>query len=216
MPGVPTPEITRPAPPLDPRERRQLGWLLIGSSLALLALIAVAVVTEHSARTPLIRVGQPAPDFALPSTDGGLQSLAALRGRPVLLAFVPSVICDFCRAQLRALQAALPDLRARGVAVLAISTDTSATQRAADNRLELDFPLLSEAPVAGQHPVGSAYGVYHLQPQPHPGPVDANAIVVVDPAGVVRAVRAEPGRSIAPPEILALLDTALGPTGGGR
>ena len=172
-------------------------------------------MTERSARTPLIAPGQPAPDFSLPSVDGGVQSLGALRGRPVLLALVPSVICDFCRDQLRAIQAALPELCARGVAVLAISTDTSATQRATDDRLDLDFPLLSEAPTAGQHPVGSAYGVYQLR-QPHAGPVDANAVVVVDEAGIVRGVRAESGRALSAAEVVALVEAALGPGGAGR
>jgi peroxiredoxin len=88
---------------------------------------------------------------------------------------VPSVLCDFCREQLRALKEVLPEPQARGVVVLGSSTDTHSTQRAVDERFDLDHWLLSEAPTAGQHPVGSAHGVYHLH-QPHPGPVDANAL----------------------------------------
>jgi peroxiredoxin len=102
----------------------------------------------------------------------------------------------------------LPELRARGVAVYAISTDEGAVQRAAVERLGLDYPILAEAPTVGEHPVGSAYGVYHL-PQAHPGPVDANAIVVVDSRGTVRAVRVQPGQAMSAAEILSLITGAL-------
>ena len=42
-----------------------------------------------------------------------------------MLAFVPSVLCDFRRQQLRELDQAVPVLAARGAQVLAISTDCS-------------------------------------------------------------------------------------------
>ena len=198
---------------LNARERYQLRLLLIASMVILVVLVIAGVVAERSARTPLVQVGQLAPEFTLPSTDGNRVSLAAQRGRPVVLAFVPSVQCDFCREQQRALQAALRELRARGVVVFVISTDTPTVQRTTVNDLALDYTILSEAPTVEQHPVGSAYGVYHL-PQRHPGPVDANAIVVVDAAGIVRAVRVQSGQSMTAIEIRDLVSTALGPNGG--
>jgi peroxiredoxin len=199
---------------LDARERYQLRLLLIASTIVLTILVIAGVVVERSARTPLVQVGQLAPEFTLPSTEGNRVSLAAQRGHPVVLAFVPSVQCDFCREQLLTLQAALPSLRARGTGVFAMSTDTPAVQRIAVNDLALDYPILSEAPIVEQHPVGSAYGVYHL-PQRHPGPVDANAIVAVDATGIVRAVRVQIGQSMIAAEIRDLVSAGLGPKGGG-
>ncbi len=195
-------------------ERRQLGRILVASAVTLIALVAVGVAVERSTRTPLVRVGQRAPGFTLPSTHGGTLSLSSARGRPVVLAFVPSVHCGYCREQLRAIQGVLPELRKRGAVVLAVSTDTQAVQRAVASDLGLTYPLLSEAPTTGQHPVGSAYGVYHLDGQ-HPGPVDANSFFVIDEEGIVRAVEVRPGRVLAGPKILTLVDEGLGLDGGG-
>lgn len=139
--------------------RRSPSWVRLALCLGVVALTGLAatgLVVERTARTPLVRVGQPAPDFVLPSSDGGERSLAAERGRPVLLVFVPAMRCADCIAQLRAVQEALPTLRGRGVVVFAISVDTDAFQRTAVADLRLDYPLLSEAPTYGHHPTSSA------------------------------------------------------------
>ncbi len=201
-------ELVETTLPLADRDRRRLGMLLSASSVMLLVLVLVGMVVERSAHEPLVRVGQPAPDFTLPSTSGGRVSLVQARHRPVVLVFVPSVRCDVCREQLRVVQAVLPRLQGRGVLVFAISTDTPASQRAAAMELGLTYPLLSEAPTVGRHPVGSAYGVYHY-PEEHSGPVDANGIVVIDGAGIVQAVRVQPGRIMTEDEILATVQAAL-------
>lgn len=200
---------------IDTRAQRRRGLVLVVATLTLSLLVVAGVIVERSARTPLVQVGQVAPGFSLPSTNGGIQSLAAARGRPLILAFVPSVQCDFCRAQLRALQAALPDLHTYGAAVFAVSADTPAVQRAAAAELGLAYPLLSEGPTVNQHPVGSAYGVYHLR-QRHPGPVDANAIVVIDANGIVRAVRVRPGQQMSAANVLDIVDEAIGSEGGAK
>jgi peroxiredoxin Q/BCP len=198
---------------LSAGERQRLRLLLSVSITILLGLVGLGVVTEHSARTALVQVGQMAPDFSLPATSGENESLAKARGHPVVLAFVPSVLCEFCQEQLDQLNQAAPALRERGVLIMAISTDTPAVQRTVAGQVDLRYPILSEAPIAGQHPVGSAYGVYHL-PQRHPGPVDANAIIIIDETGIVRAVQVQPARPLSESRILALVDEALGPRVG--
>ncbi len=208
-------ELVETTLPLADRDRRRLGMLLSASSVMLLVLVLVGMVVERSAHEPLVRVGQPAPDFTLPSTNGGVVSLAHAGHRPVVLVFVPSVRCNLCREQLQAIQTVLPDLQGRGVLVFVVSTDTTASQRAAAMELGLTYPLLSEAPTVGRHPVGSAYGVYHY-PEEHSGPVDANGIVVIDGAGIVRAVRVQPGRLITGDEILTIVRRALDRPGGDR
>lgn len=94
--------------PLSVRQRTRLGFLLVASVITLAVLATSGVVTERSAHTPLIQVGQRAPGVALPSTSGSTASLAKVRGHPVLLAFVPSVLCDFCREQLRTFRRSSP------------------------------------------------------------------------------------------------------------
>jgi len=184
-------------------------WLLVAVSLCLLSVLAISgLIIERNTHTPLVRVGAIAPDFRLPATTGRVQVLDTTRGHPVVLAFVPSVHCAFCQQQLLTLEAALPALQARGIEVFAISTDELPIQQAAVVDLKLTYPLLSEAPTIGQHPAGSAYGIYHLTA----APVDANTLIVIDAQGVIRAVRVQPEQTITKIEILALVSTSLGIT----
>ncbi len=213
MPEAHGPAQEHSSVPLSVHHRHWLGVLLVVAVITMMTLVTSGVVAERSAHSPLIRVGQRAPDFVLPSTSGSVESLDRARGHPVMLAFVPSVLCDFCREQLRTIQAVLPQLHARGVIVFAISVDTLAVQQAAVAHLGLSYPLLPEAPTMGQHLVGSAYGVYHVA-QGNSAPVDANAIFVIDAREIVRAVRVEPERALTAPEILALVNSAFDLTQG--
>lgn len=203
----------------EPRRRQRpplLGLLLVAALITLTALFTDGVVTESLAKTPLVATGQPAPDFALPSTDGGKASLASLRGRPVLLVFVPSVLCHWCRDELRNVQAALPQLTMKNVAIFAISTDETVVQRSTVTSLGLAFPFLGEAPTSGEHPAGSAYGLYHSPRRADTGPVETNALVAIDAGGVVRAAQVRPEQSFDEAEILSTVAAALAPGGGSR
>ena len=70
---------------IDTRAQRRRGLILVVATLTLSLLVVAGVIVERSARTPLVQVGQVAPGFSLPSTNGGIQSLAAARGRPLIL-----------------------------------------------------------------------------------------------------------------------------------
>lgn len=189
--------------PLMKQQRRRLVFLLATATMTIVALAVAGVAAERTARTPLVSIGQSAPEFSLPATDGAAVSLAAQRGHPVVMVFISSVLCDMCREQLGAIEGAFPTLRAGDVAVFGVSVDEQPLQRSAVTNLHLSYPLLSEAPTRGEHPVGSSYGLYHY-PQTNPGPVDTNAIVVIDSQGIVRAVRVQPDRPISTGDVLAL------------
>jgi len=63
-------------------ERRAFGWILLGAALA------VASIVAGPGSAVAVEVGQPAPDFKLPSTMGGDLSLSDFRGKKwVLLEF---------------------------------------------------------------------------------------------------------------------------------
>jgi hypothetical protein len=62
--------------------RRAFGWILVGAALT------VASVVTAPGPAVAVEVGQPAPDFKLPSTMGGDVSLTDFRGKKwVLLEF---------------------------------------------------------------------------------------------------------------------------------
>ncbi|MXX39606.1 MAG: TlpA family protein disulfide reductase [Gemmatimonadetes bacterium] len=86
--------------------RRPVVWTVMACVAVVLFLalrppsasISPAVWTESSAnpRSKVLQPGEAAPDFALPTVEGGMVELSALRGRPVLLAFVTAE-CPYCQ-----------------------------------------------------------------------------------------------------------------------
>ena len=52
-------------------------------------LIAGVVAQQPIAGQPELKVGDPAPDFTLPASDGRSYSLSKLRGKAVVLAWFP-------------------------------------------------------------------------------------------------------------------------------
>src|SRR2546423_6930905 len=69
------------------------------------------------------KVGDEAPDFELPSTDGPMK-LSSLRGQPVVLVFYPGDFTPVCTKQLCSYRDAYADLVDTGAKVLAISADS--------------------------------------------------------------------------------------------
>lgn len=73
-----------------------------------------------------LKVGQLAPDFALPDAFGNPVSVSALLARgPVVISFYRGEWCPFCNIALRALQQALPTMEQLGATLVAISPELS-------------------------------------------------------------------------------------------
>ncbi|MDQ3947473.1 MAG: thioredoxin-dependent thiol peroxidase [Actinomycetota bacterium] len=103
-----------------------------------------------------LKVGDPAPEFALPDQHGETVRLADLRGRRVVLYFYPKADTPGCTTQACSVRDARPDLDTAGAVVIGISPDEPATQARFDTKHGLAFPLLSDA----DHAVAEAYGVW--------------------------------------------------------
>ncbi len=104
--------------------------------------------------TPL-KVGDPAPDFTLPDTDGAPVTLSALlRNGPVVLAFYPKAFTPGCTQQNTNFGSHATELFDKGAQILGISTDTVETQRKFREKLKLPYPLLSDrdGAVSAQYP----------------------------------------------------------------
>ncbi len=107
--------------------------------------IALALLAATAAPARAVKVNTPAPGFTLTDLQGARQSLAALRGKVVILNFWSSS-CAPCVAELPALNRLYHDLRGEGLAVLGIALDqTDAPVRELAARLKLAFPLMLDS-----------------------------------------------------------------------
>jgi peroxiredoxin len=93
-----------------------------------------------------LAVGAPAPAFTLPDVRGGDVALARLTAEgPVVLVFYRGAWCPYCDMQLRAYQEILPQIRALGAQMAAISPQTPDESLSTAEKKALAFPVLSDA-----------------------------------------------------------------------
>jgi peroxiredoxin Q/BCP len=100
--------------------------------------------------------GDAAPEFTLPTDDGGELSLKELRGRRVVLYAYPAAMTPGCTKQACDFRDSLASLQAAGYEVIGISPDSPAKLATFRERDALTFPLLSDA----DRSVLTAYGAY--------------------------------------------------------
>ncbi len=93
----------------------------------------------------LIETGMPAPDFNLPRDGGDMVSLAALRGKPVVLFFYPKASTPGCTTEACDFTAQIGDFEAAGAVVLGISKDSVKRQENFAAKQSIAMPLLSDA-----------------------------------------------------------------------
>jgi thioredoxin-dependent peroxiredoxin len=92
-----------------------------------------------------VAVGQPAPDFTLPDSDGKPVSLQSeLAKGPVILAFYPAAFTSGCTHELRTYAGRYQELVARGAHLLAISVDSPETLARFKASLLAPFSFLSD------------------------------------------------------------------------
>ena len=109
----------------------------------------------------LPEVGQPAPDFTLPSSEGGDISLKDLRGKNVILYFYVRDATPGCTQQACDFRDNLVRLRNANTEVLGVSDDDIASHEKFRDKHALPFPLLADT----DHAVSQAYGVWQLKKQ---------------------------------------------------
>ncbi|MGO2658766.1 thioredoxin-dependent thiol peroxidase [Mycetocola reblochoni] len=98
-----------------------------------------------------LSAGDAAPDFTLPTADGGSVTLSELRGHKVILYFYPAAMTPGCTTQACDFRDSLSSLTAAGYTVLGVSKDAPATLATFAERDGLDFPLLSDEDLAVHH-----------------------------------------------------------------
>ena len=100
--------------------------------------------------------GDAAPDFTLPTDDGGSVSLQDLRGRKVIVYFYPAAMTPGCTKQACDFTDSLDALRGEGYEVLGISPDKPEKLARFRERDSLTITLLSDPDKS----VLGAYGAF--------------------------------------------------------
>ena len=101
-----------------------------------------------------IKLGEKAPSFELPNSQGKAMALADLLAKGALvLTFYRGSWCPYCNLQLRALQARLEDIHKLGATLVAISPQIPDGSMTLDEMSKMDFVVLSDqdAKVAAQY-----------------------------------------------------------------
>jgi peroxiredoxin Q/BCP len=125
------------------------------------------------AKTP--QVGEPAPDFELPGTDGPFK-LSEHLGERVVLLFYPGDNTMVCTKQFCSYRDRAEDFASLNATVVGISAQDTASHEAFSAKHSLTVPLLAD--VGGK--VASLYSTYGR-------PLGTKrAVIVIDERGIVR------------------------------
>jgi peroxiredoxin Q/BCP len=126
--------------------------------------------------------GDAAPDFTLPTADGGTVALADHRGRGLVAYFYPAASTPGCTTQACDFRDNLSSLSGAGYDVVGISPDGVQELRAFADAEQLTFPLGSDP----DHAVLEAYGAWgEKQSYGRTSTGVIRSTVVVDPEGRV-------------------------------
>jgi peroxiredoxin len=107
------------------------------------------------------KAGDIAPEFVLNDPDGKPVALRELLAKgPLVVSFYRGVWCPYCNFELQALQAALPEITARGASLVAISPQIAANSRKSQRDNKLSFPILSDT----ASEVADAFGIRFALP----------------------------------------------------
>jgi peroxiredoxin len=123
-------------------------------------------------------IGQPAPDFTLPSTSGQEVQLSSFRGREnVLVAFFPLAFTGVCTAEMCAFSEDYSRFEKAGTRVLPVSVDAVPSLKAFKEKERMSLDLLSDF----HRTASRAYGVLLEDKN-----LSQRAYFLVDKQGVLR------------------------------
>ena len=126
------------------------------SKLLLASALCLGMAATAAAQAPAaLNVGDPAPAFSLPGTDGKTHTLADYKGKEVVLAWYPAAFTGGCTAECRSIRDASDTISKYDVAYFMASVDTPEKNKAFAEQEQANFPMLSDP----DRKVAAAYGV---------------------------------------------------------
>jgi peroxiredoxin len=127
----------------------------------------------------VIDSGTPAPSFKLATEDGSTVTEKDLKGERTVLVFYPFAFSPVCTDQLQLYEAALGELKSKGVTKLCgVSCDSSWSHKAFREKLGVSIEQLSDFEPKGA--ACKAFGVLHE------GGFPERALIAIDADAVVR------------------------------
>jgi peroxiredoxin Q/BCP len=133
----------------------------------------------------MVKEGQKAPDFTLPSSDGADVTLRDLRGKAVVLYFYPKDDTPGCTREACGFRDAKARIGKTGAVVLGVSPDSVASHEKFRAKYRLNFPLLADTNKAVAKKYG-AFGEKVLYGKRVTGMI--RSTFVIDSEGIVRKV----------------------------
>lgn len=125
-----------------------------------------------------LQVGEPAPDFTLPSATGEMVSLASFRGKSdVVLFFYPKDETAVCTKEACSFRDSYEAFQEAGAEVIGISSDSAESHQRFASRNRLPFLLLSDTD--GQ--VRARYGIKKTL-----GLIPGRTTFLIDRDGIIR------------------------------
>jgi peroxiredoxin len=168
-----------------------------------------------------LKVGDKAPDFELPNAAGKKIKLSDLTARgPVVITWYRGGWCPYCNIALRGFHKVLPEIRAAGASLVALSPETPDNTLSTAEKNHLEFEVLSDRGHKAAHAYGVAYKIPKVIAEQFKGRLDLakhngddggelplGATYVVDRAGVIRYafVDADYRKRAEPATVLAVL-----------
>ncbi|WP_422929648.1 peroxiredoxin-like family protein [Singulisphaera sp. PoT] len=147
-----------------------------------------------------LKVGDKAPDFELPNASGKVVKLSSLlENGPVVVTWYRGGWCPYCNIALRGFQKVLPEIKAEGASLVAISPQTPDNSLTTVEKGGLGFEVLSDKGNKAAHAFGVAYKVPAVVAEQMKGRLDLSkfngdspdelplgATYVIDKGGVIR------------------------------
>ena len=180
------------------RRKQRIRLVSVGATVAVIGIIVAMMLSSRQETSSTTRV---APDFTLTNTSGAQVSLAALRGKNVLLYFSEGAGCQACLVQMAQIEKD-PGFAAEGLTVLPIvmnSKDQIIADMAAN---EVRTPFLLD-----DGTVSTAYGT--LGKGMH-ADLPGHSFVLIDKAGKQRWYGEYPSMFLSTTDLLKEVRARLG------